>query len=46
MTVFYFIFGFCQLFFDRQAGDDKSNSNGKTDNCGEKSEFVNEKTVC
>ncbi|XP_014626343.1 ataxin-2 homolog isoform X1 [Glycine max] len=28
----------------RQAGDDKSNSNGKTDNCGEKSEFVNEKT--
>ncbi|KAH1239521.1 Polyadenylate-binding protein-interacting protein 4 [Glycine max] len=27
----------------RQAGDDKSNSKGKTDDCGQKSESVNEK---
>lgn len=46
MTLFSFILDFCQLFFDRQAGDDKSNSKGKTDDCGQKSESVNEKIVC
>ncbi|TKY46868.1 Polyadenylate-binding protein-interacting protein 4 [Spatholobus suberectus] len=37
------LMGVKQINQSRQAGDDKSNSKGKADNCRQKSEFVNEK---
>lgn len=45
MTLFLFHFWVCfNCFVDRQDGDDMMKQ--KTDDCGQKFEFVEEKTVC